>query len=740
MSRLLLQPSKYMQEHTRLTYSTTLFPMEDDDGTYKQYEVKEGLVFLIDLSAPIFEPLLDLDMECQLMEVFKCINDLMSEMVITFSKNGVGIYLYNSKDTGKKFPKKSGISKVFSLNDLNSSNMKILSHIVRDQQDGFKPLKDRFLFETERQDNLHTVLKTILREFQVKPQYNIKKLFWITNSSTPYVNADLKDSLRTLISDFEDNKIYITPIFLDVFEDDQQVQKKPFDPKLYQHIFLNTNYLRYADKGETLFGDEAKPNWLTTTVSTQIRLSIFRVAEVRRIQFACDLILSDGAGIGGDLGCSVKGYTLYNHERVKHFRQVLTEGDGLKLVHNDTIVIRSDNHEPVETSDEEKKKKLVKGFPVKLTNDLESLKGEPNEKVVYLNPEVVDFMKGYSFDHSPNEEASEEGDESVGDVSIDEENSISERITFSKPPYLKLLCFRELKEFQPFFNMKPSVFVTADTSNGLNSSSKEGGYTESMKTFRALYQSCVKLKRYAVLFGCIKKNSLPDLFAFYPTNTANSTAVDRARKLPDGFLLISLPWLSEIRSLPDYMLTEKDQYFHPENAPTAPSELVNLYKKVIEQYGPESYVPGDHSNPVLSYFYKVIKHEALQIDIKDEDQTLEKNDWTIAKLDEMRTKAVTNVDVQEMFQFINLFLNKVSNMEAIKRTAEANREPAKKSKPNALSEAAIITLWKEDSWSKATVAQLKEFLAKYDKIRPASRKADMIANIVEFLESRQRGK
>lgn len=720
--------------------------MADEDESYKQFEIKEGIVFLIDLSASIFEPIVELNLESQLLEILKCINDLMAEMVITFPKNGVGIYFYNSKETGKKFPKKSGITKIFSLNDLNSSNMKILSNIVRDEQDGFKPLKNRFQYETEKQDNLHTVLKTILREFQVKPQYNVKKLFWITNSATPYVNTDLKDSLRTLVSDFEDNKIYINPIFLDVFEDELQLVKKRFDPSLYQNIFLNTNYLKNATSNEdNPFEDNEGTDWLKTTVSSLVRQSIFRLTEVRRIQFACDLILSDGAGIGGNLGCSIKGYTLYNHERIKPFRQVYTEGDGLRLVHNDTNFHRSDNQETVEIKDEDMKQTLVKGFPVKLTNNEEELEGNPNEKVLYFKSETLEYMKGFSFDHTP--ENNNKKDIGAGPVSNDDfdeksdddsEDYDANQLTFSKPPYLKLLCFRDLGKFQALFNIKPPVFVTADLSDGLSSLSKEGGYTKSLRTFRALYQSCVKLKRYAVLFGCTKRNSYPDLFAFYPTNTVNSTAGNGARELPDGFLLINLPWLSEIRSLPDYMLSETDRYFYPDNNTTAATELVSLYKKLIDQFGTESYVPSERSNPVLNYFYKVIKHEALQIGIKDEDLTLENNDWSIAKLADMRRTATSNVYAKELFNFVNLFLNKVSNMEAVKRTAEENRTTSKKPKHDSLSEAAIITLWKEDSWNKVTVAQLKEFMGRYDKIKSASRKADMVANIIEFLKSRQR--
>ena len=58
---------------------------------YKQYEVKEGIVFLIELSESIFRPLKEISNRSQLQEILLCVNTLISEMVVTFPKNGVGI-------------------------------------------------------------------------------------------------------------------------------------------------------------------------------------------------------------------------------------------------------------------------------------------------------------------------------------------------------------------------------------------------------------------------------------------------------------------------------------------------------------------------------------------------------------------------------------------------------------------------------------------------------------------------
>lgn len=711
-------------------------PHETQD--YKQYEVKEGIVFLIELTDSIFKPLKELEDRCQLQEILTCVNELMSDMVVTFPKNGIGIYFYNCSQTGSKFPKKSGINKIFSLNDLNSSNMKTLTNIVRDEFDGFKPLKSRFLALSEPLDNLQTVLRTILREFQYKPQYNRTKLLWFTANDKPYINPQAKDSLRTMISDFEDNKISIDPIFLDSYVDESQEEKSSFDLSLYEKIFLNTNFL--SEMLKRLKEAETKNSEETLGFFNKIKDSIHRLREVRRMQFSCDLILSDGPDIGGALGCSIQGYTLFDHEKVKPSKQVYTEGEALKVVYLDSALVRSDTKtelENIKKEEEESSAKgdmrpnVVKGIPVK--NTTAAAGAEASDKIILLSENILRQIKGYNFDHIPQIYKNSFS----GDSQQFSEEFPIEEVLISKVPYLKLLCFRNLSTYQPFFNLKPALFVTADLKDGLGASNREGGYMNSRTTFTSLYQSCVKLQRYAMVFGCTKLNSTPTLYAMYPTNCRQC---DRASstKLPDGFLLINVPWFGELRSLPDYMLTDAERYFFMDVSKTAPIELISAYKKIINTLGTTNYDPYEHNNPVLQFFYKVIKQEVLQIDIKNEDQTIEGNDWSVQQLIELSDQFKSDANLHEITLFMNSILNSIGNAEFLKRTAEEHNSTAKRQKPRALNEADVKTLWKYDTWSNVTVAQLREFIKRYDSIPTASKKADMVTNIIQFLESRKR--
>lgn len=701
---------------------------DNEDESYKPYEVREGIAFLIDLSEDILKPIHELGGESQLRHIFQAIADLMSDMVISFHKNGVGVYLYHSARLSLKYPKNAGMDRVFSLNDLNSSNMKLLAQILRDDLENRQRLSDRYTPEEVRQDNLHTVLRTVLREFQARPQYNVKKLMWFTNLDKPYKDLALKDGLRTLISDFEDNGIRIVPLFLDRFENEAQTQPIRFDGLRFENIFLNTNFLQRATDKSFLADDNELPLWLSTTVSSRIKDLVASVKEVNRVQFSCDLVMSDGAGIGGNLGCSIKGYLLYNHETLKKFRHVHNENDVLRMVQNESRKVRTDNNEEIGAKQEEglekNEIKTLHGFAVKKNP-------AGDEEVILVDPEVTDYMKGFAFDHHPNKGGAETENNNDGD---DAEQDILE---FSKPPYLKLLCFQHMDLRVPYFNTKPALFVNADRLDGLGDGSKVGGFANSTKTFNELHSSCVRLNRYAVVFGCIKKNSYPNLYALVPSKSAKGSGPQPAKTIPDGFLLIKLPWLSEIRSLPDFMMQETDSHFYPASRDAAPPELTEIYGEILSTLGTSTYNPAAHHNPVLSYFYKVIKQEELEFDAENEDTTLMGNDWTVQAVQELRQNVENTTKLSALFQKANEYLDRIGNVVLAKRAAPLDDSGLKKPKAEALSEADVITLWKHDTWSQVTVGQLRAFAQKYLILKGATRKADITANIVNFLQSRQ---
>lgn len=605
--------------------------MDSDDEDYAQYEVKQGIAFLVELTPLVFHEVEQLG-RSQLEEVLQAIADLMSDMIITASHNGVGIYFYHCGKTSSKFKAGLGINKLFRLNDLNASNMKLLNDVL---EDGLDNLREKFPPTTKLKDtDVVTTLRTLITEFQAK-RYTHKRLVWVTDNERPYRADDVKLSLRSFVSDFEQFNIDISPVFLG----------QTFDTSLYKDIFLNTPFLK----------DNVDVSLLHDT--------ILRQREVNRIHFACDLVLSDG---NGKLGCSVRGYTLYNHEKVKRSKNLYNKGESLKVVYAETAELS-----------------VRKGWRVRATRD-------GGDVVFHFSDEQVEFMRGAGFDHAPNGVV----ENVVGD-SFDGDDGLS----FSKPPYLKLLGFMEGTAHHPI-TLGPPTFVTANINNPL-------GYLNLFATFAALHAACVRLGQYAVVFGCIKRNARPALYAMHPNAE------------PEGFLLVKRPWQNELRSLPEYYLEDEHQVEDP---------LVEAFKMMASDYYLKAYDPHEFPNPSLNYFYKVIRNELLQVEM--DSDSLHDNDALYRRVEQLR-KHLEESGKTDLLDKINTYLQKWA-----KRPAPPAGGTAKRSKPD-VDPAAVVSAWENHAWGSLTVPQLKQFAQQYPEIAKASRKQDIIDNISAFLESRQ---
>lgn len=754
---------------------------DTSDTEFKQFEIREGVAFLIELSDDMFEPLEELENRSQLLEILSSINELLAELIIALPSTGIGIYFYNSGKTYRSYPTDSGLTRLFKLNDINSFNMKLLNDVLVDHVEGRQTLKDRFpvsLGDTHNKDRLPTVLNVLLDEFHNKPHYNNKKLIWFTTNDKPYNSDRTKHVLWKIINDFEENLISISPIFLDRFSDKQKMEKKPFDTSLYEQIFLNTNYLKNSDdagrnevqedlgqndhssqmmqKGDVkvkkedadIFGPDYKrlvfdgisphSDQITKpTLSTNIRQIILRVKQIRRIQFACNLILSDGNGISGNLGCSVRGYAMYSQEKLKKYKKIYNEGDNLKIVNTSTSHVDEQTESNIDSlydqeSDEDISFRLCKGLPL------------GGGKIFYLSDEQINFLKNYAFDHSPNTSKSngqpdntikhETGvmDDEISGSDLENESD-DDSLEFSKPPYLKLLGFRNLLTFDNSYVSGAPTFVTPDLNNGFLSITSEGGFKNSFRTFSSLYQSCKKLQKYAVLFGCTKRNSSPSLYALYPTRVKNSTILKN--NFPEGFFLIRTPWLDDIRCLPEDLMTDSTYRALCED------ELVYTYlkqefKSLLSQFFIRNYTPRDFPNPSLNYFYKVIKAELLQEELKEEDTSLIANDVAYKRLLELASFLNADPDRLNAVKNINYLVDQTE-----KRFGKpvSSLVPNKRPKPSPtpISDQEITEAWKTNLWSKITVAQLRAYALERNEIKMALKKQDLIDSITGYLKSKQ---
>ncbi|CAI5757126.1 unnamed protein product [Candida verbasci] len=677
---------------------------EEEDQSYQQYEIREGINYLIEITPELLEISPELGYS-KLFEILQSINELMQELIISDKSTGIGIYFYNCEINKplKAMSPRDNFCKLFGLKVLNLDNMSRLNDLLQ------KNINEIFKYKKPETDaNLVNILSRVIDVFNGFKYFNKKKLIWITTNDIPYKEDKTKDALWRVIDDYYHYGYNIEPIFI------AGNPSKTFNFELFKDIFMNTDFFKKVKTAE--INDELEStNEFTKSkifekpiITTQIKQNILKAKEIRRIQFTCDLILSDGDEIGGNFGCTIKAYTLYSHEKVKKNElKVYTRVQPMKKVFIDTKI--KQNGQIIEIKPE--KNKLI----AQSKDELGIKRGfDVGNDVVLLNKEQCDFFQNFTFDHRLEEKETE-------DINIDQEETEDKTVpvSLSQPPYLKLIGFRDLAHFNPVYSYGAPVFITADLSNGLKTSSIPGGFSNSLGTFASLYRSMNKLKQYAIVFGCTRKNARPYLYALIPN------------KFPDGFILIKLPWVEDVRALPA-------SFLNSDNPSDTNSNMIDLFKSIFPKFEMKDYEPSNWPNPTLNYFYKIMKHEFLQIALSPEERSTENNDL-LSKEDKLYIKNLENVkklSVEERESIKALGLDGEDDRKRPIDESEGGSGKKVKSDTGPVTDDEILIAWKANGLAKFRMDELRVF-AKRHKIKSANRKDDFIQNIVKFLDSRE---
>lgn len=696
---------------------------EEDSNSYRQYDIRDGIIFLIEVNEDIYKPLKELNGKSQVFEILSSINYLTQELVKTAPSTGIGIFFYNTSKQHKGF-NVANVNRLFRLHELNLHDMQKLNNVIEDELEGLTTIESRYPPANEDIVDVNEVLKFILDEFRTNntKSFNRKKLLWFTNNENPYKlnfksdNDEVLVKARNTTSNYFNERIPIVPVFLNKYN------QTSFETKFYEEIFLNTNFLTIKNK--IMEFDNSN-----TLLAKQIKSNILRLKQVNRIQIACNLILSDGDKVAGNFGCAIRGYTLYNHEKPRTTNHIYVDGEDYKVVQIDSSMQVKDSEEKVEVpendqlsySERKSEVGIRKGFEFKY-KDSEGYKHDS----LYLTDDLFDFLKNYSFDHNfipDGVESKLENDSD--DFSGDDSWESNLQVNITTTPYLKLLGFRHFSKFQPFYNVSSPIFITYDSSNGANS---QYGYSNLDETFKSLYLSCVKLERYAVLFGCTKRNALPNMYVLYPTNVVKSSL---ATRFPDGFLLVRLPYLDDIRSLPAYMLKQPYPQFNKKESSPNPKEIVDDFRKLIDVLKISNYNPGDFPNPSLNYFYDYLKSDLLGEE--QSDKSIEKFDRAFTLIKQVY-QHLHKSEYLDIFKLINDKLLEMGGQNSI--TEE--EPPKKKQKIEEIDEMQLLKAWADGTMNQFNMNQLRAFVSKYkSSIKSASKKADLINNISEYLSSRR---
>ncbi|ODV62324.1 ATP-dependent DNA helicase YKU70 [Ascoidea rubescens DSM 1968] len=703
----------------------------------------------------------ELNGKSQLREILEALDILMENLAITMKGTGVGCYFFNCSKTSDN--KRNGIYSLFSLSDLSVKNIKKLHDILEDTPIQSNNNGDDNIFDLENPDLLNDPLYKLFplikysneKEFESKKtglnevfaqmnsefmntksrKYNNKKIFFFTDNDKPFdPNSEngqsLKRKIRTIKLDLNSEYINIVNFFIGSKE-------KAFNPNLYNEIL----FIKHTKDPFSISKkkDESKrfnnfifdaPN-TKHTASNDIKSKVLRKKEVKRVLFQCPL------EIGPNLIISVKGFGLYSREAPKKPENFYSKSQILKKVNNSFKYI-----DQISGKEINKTSCIVKCYKF-------------GEELIILNKNQLEKINNFENFENESNENNKNNKNNKGDSN--DENHIK----YSKP-WLRIIGFKKIQDaFNPQYNFGKSSFIAPNP---------EGSFTNSFRAFSSLYQSMIKTKRAAIIWGYLKKNSSPALFALIPSKNyefekirlnKRNKQVKRKEGLyfPEGLFLMPLPFKDCIRRIPEHVMSvEVDE------------NLLALTKGILGRFELwNAYKPNDFSNPSLLWHYKVLRDEVLQTEIDPdsdvskaweiEDYEKRKNllsnfDKTLERVSKIRELIVSSIPSQdEMKQMtdediesnvallIQIWNTRINGFAAVNDMKENIEKPIKSAKIAVeydLTNKDVMAAWQQNRLSDFKVLQLRKFIMKNRGfIEPATKKNDMINNIKEFFESKQ---
>ncbi|KAH3675001.1 hypothetical protein WICPIJ_009387 [Wickerhamomyces pijperi] len=534
------------------------------------YNIHEGIIFAIELTDSLLSPISQ-NGKSHLEIILESLQQSMAHSIITLPNTGYGLYLFNSKRTSDGL--NDGIERIFPVGDLNVKVMRLVYDLIEENKKGsalYNPINERFKPREERVKNpLYQLFQTIRDDFLEKKDsqklYNQMKVFLFTDNDQPVRHDDVREKnlLRKVYNDLDDIHINIHPMFLN--------SGAGFDKTLYSEL-LKIEYEDEEGDG-TEEGDEGKEDTAnlfhganTTPVKVEnIKDRIIKGKEIKRKAFEVPLIFSDSLTVG------VKGYTIFSEQKkVKH--KNLYEGPTfVKNVHSERRLIGAENtkHAGVEVSE------FVKVFEF---GDSKS----PNfnqQDIIVFDKDAIDKLNNYNPDPASSDSKT----------------------------FLKLLGFKPTQfGLRYTHNLTSCPFLTPN----------EDIYKGSSKTLTALYNSLVKQDKVGILFGRLRVSGTPSFYALLPSKHS---------LFPQGFFLVRLPYLDELRNYPgvDEWGLSKDV---DEVTDITYEKLKSYTKSILHSFvlkeGEKSigYDPMEFRNPALNRHFKIIQDYVLQIG-QDQDQS-----------------------------------------------------------------------------------------------------------------------
>ncbi|GAA5947435.1 hypothetical protein JCM10213_008165 [Rhodosporidiobolus nylandii] len=290
------------------------------------------------------------------------------------------------------------------------------------------------------------------------------------------------------------------------------------------------------------------------------------------------------------------------------------------------------------------------------------------------------------------------------------EDDIRKVKTMGRPPSLKLLGFKPREGHLRFQDsVKHSYFIYPD----------EDRYTGSTRTFTALLNSMLKKDVIGLGSFIPRTTGKPQVVLLIPQDEElNSAGVPID---PAGMHICQLPYADDIRDLgieqTVTIMNLKDPEDSDDDEPEQPA--VDIVKKFVKSYS-KKYIPDDHPNPSLNYFYETLAALALDEELPEpDDKSLPKYeiiDHRIGQYIADLKKLIPEDDIDP------------SRMQTSKSKRPVKKE-ADDGPPPDLSD--FLAVW-EEKGTKMTIPQLKEGL-KLMRLPVSGKKDDLLDRVEGYL-------
>ncbi|CEL55936.1 ATP-dependent DNA helicase II subunit 1 OS=Aspergillus oryzae (strain ATCC 42149 / RIB 40) GN=ku70 PE=3 SV=1 [Rhizoctonia solani AG-1 IB] len=267
--------------------------------------------------------------------------------------------------------------------------------------------------------------------------------------------------------------------------------------------------------------------------------------------------------------------------------------------------------------------------------------------------------------------------------------------TFNINPSIKILGFKDIKTLPFDANVKRSIFIHPN----------EAAFTGSIRTFKALLDSMLNKKKYALTRCLFRRNSAMIFCAMLPQEEVRDD--DEHQIEPGGFHLIPLPYADDIRQ----PTVERSAHCSPQLRKAA----VDIIQRMVYSAG---YNPDDIPNPGLVLHYGFLQAEAFGEEYAPEEDF---NDKSAPRFNVIQRRAGEHIETWHQA------------LDHDPEAAEMAVEPkaGSKRKAGAVDELVVRAHYDDDILNKLTVEQLKTYLKAHSQ--PYSgRKNDLIERVQDW--------